>query len=70
MSKRSVISVQIDGETHSGTVEIDGDIIRVTTPWGAKSLTRGRLPPEVRAEMLLRDLVLEQRLKGKQALGH
>jgi hypothetical protein len=52
-----IISVTIDGVTHSGTYFVQGTTVHVHSTMGAKATRVGRSPPEAIAKMLLSELV-------------
>jgi hypothetical protein len=52
-----IISVIIDGVTHSGTYYVQGSTVHVRSSKGAKATQVGGSPPEAIAKMLLSELV-------------
>jgi hypothetical protein len=52
-----IITVTIDGMTHSGTYFVQGSIVHVHSTKGARETRVGRSPPEAIAKKLLADLV-------------
>ncbi|HWI05560.1 MAG TPA: hypothetical protein VNT52_17270 [Acidimicrobiales bacterium] len=61
---RSEITVEIDGQTFSGSYEVARGIITVSTAYGRKSTQVGSTPPDTLARILLRELV--QAEKGRK----
>jgi hypothetical protein len=53
------VTVIIDGVTHHGSYFVQGSIVHVRSPLGAKSTQVGDFPPETTARLLLSELVRE-----------
>jgi hypothetical protein len=51
------VTVTIDGVTHHGTYYVQGSVLHVRSPLGAKTTNAGMSPPEAVARLLLSELV-------------
>jgi len=51
------VTIIIDGVTHKGSYFVQGSMVHVRSPLGAKATQVGRLPPEAIAKLLLAELV-------------
>ncbi len=61
--EHGIISIALDGTTYPATYEVKGGIITVRTDIGTKSTSVGNTPPEIVARMLLRELIVVERLR-------
>jgi hypothetical protein len=52
-----IATVRIDGVAYEGIYYVQGSTVFVESPFGAKALQVGKLPPEAVAKMLLSELV-------------
>ena len=53
------VTVTIDGVTHEGAYYVNGSILHVRSPLGAKATQVGGSPPEAVAMLLLAELMRE-----------
>jgi|GraSoiStandDraft_1057264.scaffolds.fasta_scaffold1842066_1 hypothetical protein len=58
------ISIEIDGRAFSGSFNVSGRTISVSSGLGIKTAVLGEAPAEQRAELLLRELVRDRKADG------
>lgn len=54
----------IDGVKHVGRCEVTGDVITVSTGFGFKKAQLGGTPAKALAQILLSELITDERLRG------
>ena len=54
------VTVTTDGVTHEGAFHVNGSVLFVRSPLGAKAIQVGGSPPEAVAKLLLAELVREE----------
>jgi hypothetical protein len=52
-----IAAVTIDGVAYEGIYYVQGSVVCVESPFGAKAIQVGKLPPDAIAKMLLSELV-------------
>jgi hypothetical protein len=52
-----IATVTIDGVAYEGIYYVQGSMLRVESPFGAKAIQVGKSPPEAIAKMVLSELV-------------
>ncbi len=62
------ITVEIDGKTYSGRVEVSRDLVTVSTPYGSKTTQIGGSPAESIARTLLREIVQAEKQRKDSML--
>ena len=64
----SEVSIELDGRTYTGQVNVENGRVFVSTPYGLKSTQIGSNLPESVARMMLRDLVLAEKARKDSML--
>ncbi len=62
------ITVEVDGKTYSGRVEISRDLVTVSTPYGSKTTQIGGSPAESIARIMLREFVQAEKQRKDSVL--
>jgi hypothetical protein len=61
------VTVTTDGVTHEGAYYVNGSILHVRSPFGAKATEVGGSPPKAIAELLLSEIVSDREGEGEIA---
>ena len=57
------VTIEMNGVTYDGWFKTSGGVLTVHTLYGSKSTQIGGMTPEVLAQMLLRELVKEEKAR-------
>ena len=59
------VSIEWEGKKYSGSYYVEKKVITVSGDWGMKSTQVGHSPPELLAQIMLRELTQEAKARGQ-----
>lgn len=65
MARFNTFQVEIDGQVYSGDWELEGEVLRVNSAYGAARIRLGRADPEKTARAALAQQVAEWRVRRR-----